>query len=74
MAEYIEIIKEDLMVQNEISHTIESYNKEAYSTQSKTGQNGLVQSKVFEQVVNKMGGTVEDMDIEIEQKDIKLKI
>ena len=34
-------------------------------------QNPLIQSKVFEQATNTMGDTIEDMDIEIEQKDKK---
>ena len=33
--------------------------------------NDLIQSKVFEQAVNIMGDTIEDMDVEIEQTDKK---
>ena len=62
-------MKKDSKVQNEITQTSERYNKESYSTQSKIGQNALIQSKVFEQAVNIMGDTIEDMDIEKEQKD-----
>ena len=62
----MEVTKKDSKVQNEITQTIETYNKESYSTQSKTGQNALMQSKVFEQAINIMGDTIEDMDIEIE--------
>ena len=67
MAEFIEIIKNS-KVQNEITQTIEKYNKESYLTQSRIGQNALIQNKVFEQAMNIMGDTIEDMDIEIEQK------
>ena len=73
MAEFTQKIKNDSKVQNEISQTIEKYNKESYSTQSKIGQNALIQSKVFEQARNIMGDTIEDMDIEIEQKDNKME-
>ena len=66
MAEFIEIIKKDSKVQNEISETIEMFNKE---TQSKLGQNALIQSKIFEQAINIKGDTFEDMDIQIELKD-----
>ena len=69
MAELIEIVTKDSKVQNEITQTAEKYNKESYSTQLKKGQNALTQSKVFEQAVNIMGVTIEDMDIKIEQKD-----
>ena len=72
MAAFIEIIKKkDSKVQNEVSQTIEKYNNESYSTQSKTGQNALIQSNVFEQALNKTRDTIEDMHFEIEQKDNK---
>ena len=47
MAELMEIIKQYSKIQNEISQTIEEYNKESPSTESKIGQNALIQSKVF---------------------------
>ena len=46
MAELIEDIKKNLKVQNDKSQTTEKYKKESYSTQSKTRQNALVQTKV----------------------------
>ena len=39
----------------------------------KIGQNASMQNKVFEQTLNIMGDTIEDMDIEIEQKDNKIE-
>ena len=66
MAEFIEI--KVSKVQNELSQTIEKRNKKSFATQTKIGQNALIQSKVFEQAVNIMGDTIEDMDVEIEQK------
>ena len=63
------MIKTDSKVQNEISETTEKSIKESYATQSRIGQNALIQSKVFEQAIKIMGDTIEDMDIEIQQKD-----
>ena len=60
--------------QNELSQTIEENFKESYPTQSKLTQNDLIPSKVFEQAINIIGDTIEDMDIEIEQKDNKTEI
>ena len=51
MADFIEVLKKDSKGQNEISQTIERYN-ESYATQSKIGQNALIQSKVFELAIN----------------------
>ena len=74
MAEFVEIIKKDSKVQNEIPQTGEKYNKESYATQSKIGQKAVIQSKAFEQAKTTMGDTIENMDIEIEQKDNKIAI
>ena len=69
MAEFIEISKRiDSKVQAEKSKTTEKYNIESYSTQSKLGQNALVQSKVFEQAKNILPDTFENMDFEIKQE------
>ena len=73
MAEFTQDFKKDSKVQNEIAHTIEKYNRESYSTQSKIYQNVLIQSKVFEQAIIIIGDTIEDMDIEIEHKDNKIE-
>ena len=50
------------------------YYKESYSTQSKIGQNALIQSNNSEQAMIIMGDTIEDMDTEIEHKDNKIEI
>jgi len=72
MSDFIEIIKKDTKVQNDISQTIEKYNKESFSTRSQIGQNALIQSKIFKQAIEIMGDTISDMDIELEQKDNKI--
>ena len=71
MTEFIEIIKKDVNIQNEISQTIDKYNKESFSTRSQIGQNALIQSKVFRQAINIMGETISNRDMEIEQRDNK---
>ena len=73
MGEFIEIIKKDVNIQNEISQTIDKYNKESFSTRSQIGQKALIQSKIFKQAINIMGETISDMDVEIEQKDNKIQ-
>ena len=72
MSNFIEIIKKDTKIQDEISRTVEKYNNESFSTRSQIGQNALIQSKIFKQAVEIMGDTIDDMDIEIEQKDNKI--
>ena len=69
----MEINEKDPNMQNEISQTIDRYNKESFSTRSQIGQKALIQSKVFKQAINIIGETISDMDIEIEQKDNKVQ-
>ena len=72
MTEFIEINKKVVNIQNEISQTIDKYNKESFSTRSQIGQKALIQSKVFKQAINIMGETISVMDVELEQKDNKI--
>ena len=74
MAEFIQTIKINSKVQNEITQTIGKNNKESDLTQPKIGQNAFIQSKVFEQAINIMGDNIEDMDVEIEQEDKKIEL
>ena len=69
MAKLKEIIKKDSKVQSEITQTIENYNKNSNPTHSILAQNVLIHSKVFEKAIKIMGDTIEDMDLEKEQKD-----
>ena len=71
MAEFIEIIKKDVNIRNEISQKIDKYNKEAFSTRSQLGQFALIRSKVCNQAF--MCETISDMDKELEQKDNKIQ-
>ena len=73
MGEFIESVKKDVNIQNEISKTIDKYTKESFSTRSQIGQNASIQSKIFKQAINIMGETISDMDVEIEQKDNKIQ-
>ena len=41
MAEFIEVTKKDAKVQNEISQTIEKYNRESYLAKSTLRQNAF---------------------------------
>ena len=49
MGEFKEINKKDVIIQNEISQTIDKYNKESISMSSQKCQIALIQSKVLTQ-------------------------
>ena len=73
MAESFDLIKKDGNIQNEISHTIDRYNKESFSTISQNGKNALIHSKILTQAIKIMGETISDIDIKLEQKDNKIQ-
>ena len=60
MAEFLEFLKKDSKVQNEIPKTNEKYKNESFSTESKI----FIQTKVHEQAIKILGYTIEDMDRE----------
>ena len=72
MSDFIKIIKKDSKIQDDISQIVDKYNNGSYATRSKIGQNALIQSSVFKQAINIMVETINDMDIEIEEKDDKI--
>ena len=72
MTDFIEIIQKDTKVQNDISNIIDKYNNQSYATRSKLGENALIQSSIYKEAINIMGDTINDMDIEIVQKDNKI--
>ena len=71
MTDFIEIIQKDFKTQDNISQIIDKYNNQSYATRSKLGQNALIQSSIYKEAIN-MGDTINDMDIEIKQKDNKI--
>ena len=72
MTDFIEIIQKDTKIQNDISNIIDKYNNQSLATRSKLGQNALIQSSIYKEAINIMGDTINDMDIELEQKDNKI--
>ena len=72
MTDFIEIIQKDTKIQNDISNIIDKYNKQSYATKSKLGENALIQSSIYKEAINIMGDTINDMDVEIEQKHNKI--
>ena len=72
MAEFLEIIKKDANVLDEISHTIDKYNKESFSARSQVSQNAFIQSTVFKEAIVIMGETISFMEIDLEEKGNKI--
>ena len=72
MTDFIEIIQKDTKIQNDISNFVDKYNNQSYATKSILGKNALIHSSIYKEAINIMGDTINDMDVEIEQKDNKI--
>ena len=72
MTDFIRIIQKDTKIQNDISNIIDKYNNQSFATRSKLGENAIIQSSIYKEAINIMGDTINDMDVEIEQKDNKI--
>ena len=72
MTDFIEIIQKDTKIQNDISNIVDKYNNQSYATKSILGKNALIQSSIYKEAINIMGDTINDMDVEKEEKDNKL--
>ena len=72
MTDFIEIIQKDTKIQNDISNIVNKYNNQSYATKSILGKNALIQSDIYKEAINILGDTIDDLDIEIEQKDNKI--
>ena len=71
MTDFIEIIQKDTKIQNVILNIVDKYNNQSHTTRSELSRNALIQSSVYEEAINIMGDTINDMDTESEQKDNK---
>ena len=72
MTDFIEIIKQDDKIKNNILQVVDKYNKQSYETRSILGQKALIQSSIFKEAINIMGDTINDMDVEMEENDNKI--
>ena len=71
MTDFIEIIQKDSNIQDDISNIIDKYNNQSYAIKSILGQNAIIQSSIYREAINITGDTINDMDIELEEKDNK---
>ena len=69
MTDFIEIIQKDTKIQNDISNIVDKYNNQSYATKSILDKNAIIQSSIYKEAINIMGDTINDMDVEREQKD-----
>ena len=72
MDDFINVIKRNLKVEMKINDMIDRYNRLPYNYQSKTGYDALIQNVIPKYLINIMGTTVTDIDMELKMKDSRI--
>ena len=65
---FINVIKKDPQKRIKINDMLERYNRLPYNYQSKIGYDTLIQNVILKELINIMGSTITDMDIELQMK------
>ena len=66
--DFIKVIKNDSRVQNIINIMLDRYMSLPYDFQSRIGYNSLIQNVILKELINIMGTTITDFDIELKMK------
>ena len=70
---FINVIKRDPQVQIKIKDMLDKFNRLSYDYQSKIGYDTLIQNNIPKEIINLMGATKVDIDIELKMKNSKIK-
>ena len=68
MDDFVNVIRKDSKVRIRINGTLDRYMRLPYNYQSKTGYDTLIQNINLEELINIMGMTKTDLDIELKMK------
>ena len=70
---FINVIKKDPKVKIKINDTLDRYMKLPLKYQSKIGSDCLIQNIILKELINIMGMTITDLDIELKMKISRIK-
>ena len=73
MEVFISIIRKDPKVRVIINDTLDRYMRLPYKSQSKRGYGCLIQISILKELLNIMGSTMTDLDIELKMKIIRIE-
>ena len=66
--DFMNVIKKDPKVRIKIKNMLDRYNRLPYNHQSKIGYDTLIQNVFLKELINIMGTTITDLDIELKMK------
>ena len=72
--DFVNVIRKDPKVRNKINDMLDKYNILPYIYQSKIGYDTLIQNVILKELINIMGTTITDLDIELKMKKSRKKI
>ena len=64
MDDFINVFKRDPKVQKKIKYMLDKYNRLPHNYQSKIGYDTLIQNVILKKMINIMGTTIVDIDLE----------
>ena len=73
MEAFVNVIRKDPKVRIKINDMLDRYNRLPFNYQSKIGYDTLIQKVILKELINIMGGTINDLDIELKLKISRIK-
>ena len=73
MEDFINVIRKDPKVRVKINNMLNRYNRIPYNYQPKIGYDTLIQNVILKDLINIMGMTKTDLDIELKMKISRIK-
>ena len=73
MDDSVNTIRRDPKVRVKINDMLDRYNRLLYKNQSKIGYDTLIQNVIPKELINIMGRTITDLDIELKTKISRIK-
>ena len=68
MDAFVNVIRKDPKARIKINDTLDRYMKLPYNYRSKIGYDCLIQNIILKELINIMGATITDLDIELKMK------
>ena len=71
--DFVNVIRKGLKVRIKIDDMLDRYSKLPPKNQSKIGYDTLIQNVILKELINIMGSTITDLDIELKMKSSRIK-
>ena len=73
METIVNVIRKDPKVRIKINDMLDRYNRLPYNYQPKIGYDSLIRNFILKEMINIMGATITDLDVELKMKNNGIK-